>query len=159
MWNWSVDVISASVAAIVLWGQQGAHLGPVSPRWAPYWPHEPCYQGCYNLRDEKVWASSDKASVVGATALQAMLLQIQRPLLHDVVIKWNHFPRHWPFVRGIHRSPVNHTHKGQWRGALMIFLICARINGWVNNGEAGDLRRYRVHGDVIVMANMHYLKS
>ena len=23
----------------------GAHLGPVSPRWAPCWPHEPCYQG------------------------------------------------------------------------------------------------------------------
>ena len=26
-------------------GQHGAHLGPVGPRWAPYWPHEPCYQG------------------------------------------------------------------------------------------------------------------
>ena len=71
--------------------------------------------------------------------------------LHDDVIKWKHFPRYWPFVRGIHRSPVNSTHKGQWRGALMFSLICARINGWVNNGEAGDLRRYRVHCDVIVM--------
>ena len=28
-----------------LWGQHGAHLGRVSPRWAPYWPHEPCFQG------------------------------------------------------------------------------------------------------------------
>ena len=37
--------------------------------------------------------------------------------LHDDVIKWNHFPRYWQFVRGIHRSP----HKGQWRGALMFF--------------------------------------
>ena len=70
---------------------------------------------------------------------------------HDDVIKWKHFPRNWPFVRGIHRSPVNSTHKGQWRGALMFSLICARINGWVNNGGAGDLRRYRVHCDVIVM--------
>ena len=26
-------------------GQHGAHLGPVSPRWAPCWAHEPCYQG------------------------------------------------------------------------------------------------------------------
>ena len=25
----------------------GAHLGPVGPRWAPWWPHEPCYQGYY----------------------------------------------------------------------------------------------------------------
>ena len=48
---------------------------------------------------------------------------------HDDVIKWKHFPRYWPFVREIHRSPVNFPHKGQWRGALMFSLICARING------------------------------
>ena len=28
-------------------------------------------------------------------------------IFHDDVIKWKHFPRYWPFVRGIHRSPVN----------------------------------------------------
>ena len=72
-------------------------------------------------------------------------------IIHDDVIKWKHFPRNWPFMRGIHRSPVNSPHKGQWRGALMFSLICVRINGWVNNREAGDLRRYRSHYDVIVM--------
>ena len=71
--------------------------------------------------------------------------------VHDDVIKWKHFPRYWPFVRRIHRSPVNSPHKGQWRWALMLTLICARINGWVNNREAGDLRRHRAHSDVIVM--------
>ena len=25
---------------------------------------------------------------------------------HDDVIKWKHFSRYWPFLRGIHRSPV-----------------------------------------------------
>ena len=30
-------------------------------------------------------------------------------------------------------------------------VIFAWINGWVNNGEAGDLRRHRVHYDVNVM--------
>ena len=70
---------------------------------------------------------------------------------HDDVIKWKHFPRYWPFVRGIHRSSVNSAHKGQWRGALMFSMICARINGWVNNRKAGDLRRHRAHYDVIVM--------
>ena len=44
---------------------------------------------------------------------------------HDYVIKWKHFPRHWPFVRGIHRSPMNPPHKSQWRKALMFSLICA----------------------------------
>ena len=33
----------------------------------------------------------------------------------------------------------------------MFSLICARINGLVNNGEAGDLRRYRAFYDVIVI--------
>ena len=47
--------------------------------------------------------------------------------------------------------PVNSLRKGQWRGALMFSLICTPINGWVNNGEAGDLRRNRAHYDVIVM--------
>ena len=72
-------------------------------------------------------------------------------LVHDDVIKWKHFPRYWPFVRGIHRSPVNSPHKGQWCGALMFSLICVWINGWVNNREAGDLRRYGAHYDVTVM--------
>ena len=72
-------------------------------------------------------------------------------LIHDDVIKWKHFPRYWPFVQRIHRSQVNSPHKGQWRGALMFSLICTRINGWVNNGEAGDLRHHRGHYDVIVM--------
>ena len=73
---------------------------------------------------------------------------------HDDVIKWRHFPRYWPFVRGIHRSPVNSQHKGQWRVALMFSLICVWINGWVNNGEAGDLRHYRAHYDVTVMFSL-----
>ena len=70
--------------------------------------------------------------------------------IHDDVIKWKNSPRYWPFVRGIHRSPVNSPHKGQWRGALMFSLICAWINSWVNNRDAGDLRRHRPHYDVIL---------
>ena len=56
------------------------------------------------------------------------------------------------FVRGIsHRSPVKSPHTDQWRGALMFSLICAWTNGWVNNQDAGDLRRRRAHYDVTVM--------
>ena len=51
-------------------------------------------------------------------------------LQQDDVIKWKHCPRYWPFVRGIHRS----------RGALILSFICAWMS-WVNNREAGDLRR------------------
>ena len=42
-------------------------------------------------------------------------------------------------------------HKSQWRGALMYLWSAPWINSWVNNREAGDLRRNRVHYDVIVM--------
>ena len=69
--------------------------------------------------------------------------------LHDNAIKWKHFPRNWPFVREIHRSPVDSPHKGQWRGVLMFSLISAWTNGWLNNRNAGDLRRHRAHYDVI----------
>ena len=58
-----------------------------------------------------------------------------------------------PFMRGIHRSPVNPPHKGQRHGALMFSLIWAWINARVNNREAGDLGRYCAHYDVIVMSH------
>ena len=71
--------------------------------------------------------------------------------IHDDVIKWKPFPRNWPFVRGIHRSPVNSPHKGQWRGALTFPSMCTWIHGCANNREAGDLRRHHAHYDVTVM--------
>ena len=70
---------------------------------------------------------------------------------HDDVIKWKHFPRYWPYVRGIHQSPMNSHHKGQWSGALMFSLICVWTNGWSNHRDAGDLRRHCAHYGVTVM--------
>ena len=90
---------------------------------------------------KEIWCESRKASVQ----------KRYNTWWHDDVIKWKHFPRYWPFVWGIHQSPVNSPHKGQWRGALVFSLICARINGWVNNDEASDLWRHRTHYDVTVM--------
>ena len=34
----------------------------------------------------------------------------------------------------------------------MFSLICAWINGWIDNREAGDLRRHSTHYDVTVMS-------
>ena len=63
------------------------------------------------------------------------------------IINWNYFPCYWPFVRGIQRSTVDSPHKGQWRGALMLTLICA----WAKNRDVGDLKRHRGHYDVTVL--------
>ena len=65
---------------------------------------------------------------------------------HDDVIKWKHFPRYWPFVRGIHRSaqrPVTRI--------FDVFFDLHLNKSWVNNGGAGDFRRYRAHYDIRVM--------
>ena len=43
------------------------------------------------------------------------------------------------------------TGPGEFPTQRPVPLICIWINGWVNNREAGDLRRYRGHYDVNVM--------
>ena len=86
-----------------------------------------------------------------------------------IMMTSSNFPRHWPFVRGIHRSPVNAPHKGQWprywpfvnqlagrfssqRPETRIFsLTCAWTNAWSNNRDAGGLRRQHAQYDVTVM--------
>ena len=75
--------------------------------------------------------------------------QDRQHVFHDDVMKWKHFPRYWPFVRRIHRSPVNSPHKGQWRGALMFFYL--RLNkrlskqswGWWFETPSRPLWRHR----------------
>ena len=43
-------------------------------------------------------------------------------------------------------------YKDQWRGALVFPPICAWTHVWLNNRDAGDLRRHRAHHDVTVMS-------
>ena len=100
---------------------------------------------------------SDYGCQLISNQINGLCVVRSQPKAHDDVIKWKYFPRYWPFVRGIHRSPVNSPHKGQWGRVLMISLICARRNSWVNNGEAGDLSRHRAHYDVTVMTNQYCL--
>ena len=49
-------------------------------------------------------------------------------VVHNDVIKWKHLPRYWPFVRGIHRSPVNSPHNGLWRGAFVFYLMNRQLS-------------------------------
>ena len=67
------------------------------------------------------------------------------PSTHDGVIKWKHFPRYWPFVRGIHRSPVSSPHKGQWRGAFMFSL-----KEWLSKQSWGWCSLWR-HNNACIM--------
>ena len=57
----------------------------------------------------------------------------------------------WGFSALLALCVGNSPIKGQWRGALIFSLICAWMNDWVNDREAGDLERHRGHYDVTVM--------
>ena len=110
------------------------------------------------------WISNSMQNFIGHVITYAFGLKLNhvnnRALwyIHGDVIKWEHFPRYWPFVRGIHRSLVNSSYKGQWCGALMFSFICGCINGWVNNRKAGDLKRRCTHYDVTVMLKVGCVK-
>ena len=71
--------------------------------------------------------TTTETSIYVWVCLQYMYyIQVPKRPNYDDVIKWKHLPRYWPFVRGIHQSPVNSPHKGQWRGALIFFYL--RLN-------------------------------
>ena len=71
------------------------------------------------------------------------------PMWHDDVIELKHFSCYWPFVRGIHRSPVDFPHKEQVTQSFdvfwVFFLVYAWTNGWTNSGISSDLIRYAGH--------------
>ena len=73
------------------------------------------------------------------------------PQTRDDVIQWKHFPGYWPFVRGIHRSPVNSPHQGQWHGAFIFSLICVGANDQTNSRNAGASIRHHGHYNVTVI--------
>ena len=86
---------------------------------------------------------------------------IQRGMMHYIYPHsswWRHqmetFSALLAVCAGNSPLPVNSPHKGQWRGALMFSLICAWINAWVNDREAGDLGRHRAHYDTIIMSRI-----
>ena len=115
-----------------------------------------------NISNAWIWPQNhdlDKSFVTLCWIPRVSQLLIGRPVCallqtHYDIIKWKHIPCCWQFMRGIHRSPVNSLHKGQWCGALMFSLICAWINSWVNNREAGDLKRHCAHYDITVMKQL-----
>ena len=91
---------------------------------------------------------------VGDHKLVEVYLYMQKRNKHHDVIKWKHFPRYWPLLRGINQCLVDSPKKGQWRGALMFSSICTWTSGWTNNRDAGDFRHHR--HDVTVMIIRSY---
>ena len=70
--------------------------------------------------------------------------------IHNDVIKWKHFLCYWPFLQEF-TSPGEFPTQRPVTRSFDFSLICAWINNWVNNREAGDLRHHRGHYEVNVM--------
>ena len=107
----------------------------------------------FNITSYNIMVADDLASKRDRTsAISCLVRMISKRLAHTMMTSSNgNIFCVTGHLRGLHRSPVNSPHKGQWRRALMFSLICVWLNGRVNNRKAGDLRRYCAHYDVIVM--------
>ena len=108
-----------------------------------------------------------EGSVQGCSNSSAVTLELLQPCpkpptCHDDVIKWKHFPRYWPFVRGIHRSPVNSPHKGRqvsssqnrnWYWGLCWFFLLRLNNAYLLNWSINCLGNILSH----IQWSHHYL--
>ena len=133
----------------------GANMGPVWGRQDPGGPHA----GPMNFA---IWVAKDRAEIIiiapiwptqtWFTAALKMLIDCPR-ILPALCLTLPPWWRHQMEIlsallascAGNSPDPGEFSAQRQWRGALMFSLICTRINGWVNHGEAGDLRRHHAH--------------
>ena len=65
-------------------------------------------------------------SICNTMCIQFVLLCFVMVRLCHRVIKWKYFPYYWPFVIGIHRSPVDSHHQGPviWNFHVSLMFIC-----------------------------------
>ena len=86
---------------------------------------------CGNVQSSQQYTKTLSASDIGA--LHSVSFLHHHHSAHDMMTSSNgNIFRVTGPLCGEFTGPGS-PHKGQWRGALMFYLICARINDWVNN--------------------------
>ena len=107
----------------------------------------------YRLTESREWACRPVVIVGTITLVPSYSCQAIENLRDHMMTSWNgnilrvtgHLCGEFTGPRWIPRTKANDAE-------LWCFLWSApKKNGWVNNREAGDLRRHRAHRDVIVM--------
>ena len=100
---------------------------------------------------------ADRALLAGYHRIDLQFLAIcvfvQVMMRNYDIIKWKHFLLYWPFVRGIHWSPVDSSHTGQCCGALMRnYGTCFPRNGCANSRDAGEFKPLSTHCNITVIS-------
>ena len=123
-------------------GQVAIFMGPTwgppgscRPQIGPCWPHEPCYQGAdlTSLQLQISWCQIDMKAFINHHA-KSNKRALSRGS-YCTASRWRHQIESYSALLALSEgnSPVtgelvNSLHKGQWRGALMIFYL--RLNKW-----------------------------
>ena len=71
-------------------GQHGAHLGPIGPRWASCWPHEPCYQGIHISVTVDQYRWLIMLCVKNVSSVYQMLRYIPICLCNNTLLQYSH---------------------------------------------------------------------
>ena len=112
------------------------------------------FQISYNIKNV-ISVSVKSAHICHLPAVSVRWLSFMFPQYETISPWWRHQMETFPALLALcaGNSPVTgeFPHKDQWRGALIISLIFAGINGWVNNRGAGDSSRHRAHYDITVV--------
>ena len=121
----------------------------IGHKWPLYvFGHLLCYQGC---SADDISSYSSFASLMARFHTNTQTYSSSRTMHNTMASSNGNIFRTTGHLCGEFTGPRWIPRKGQWREALVFSLICVWINDWVNNREAGDLRCYRAHYDVIVM--------
>ena len=75
------------------------HLKIPSAKRQPFYPGG---DELTTLIEMEGWSSLLSLAEAGSCDVDSFIITVATE--HDDIIKWKHFPRYWPFVRGIHRS-------------------------------------------------------
>ena len=144
------------------WGQHGAHLGPVGPRWAPCWSHEPCYQRPYwayhslTLLSNSLNDSCDSRGIRGGCGAGVSIALQWRHNKRDGVSNHRRLDcllnrlfrrrstkinfRVTGIFRGIHRWPVNSPHKKSvtWKSISIWWRCQCGTTNMNNNSDSSS---------------------
>ena len=94
---------------------------------AGHWHHNRSTPGTHRRRCSGARGTPQKGHYCTPRTLRSVSIWKWKLTTHDDVRLWECFPHYWPFVRGIHRRPMDSPHKGPVMCNLdVLFVIVGR---------------------------------